>query len=83
MFVIKPQDKLVRLGDDALLQCKVDPQQDALLFWQISGSAKSILPGTKENNLSVDKMGNLHIGKWSRLYILLDISASYFLCVAA
>ena len=71
VFVIRPQDKLVRLGDDVLLQCKVDPQQESLLLWQISGSTKSFLPGTKQNNLSVDKMGNLHIGKWSRLYILL------------
>ena len=71
VLVIRPQDKVVRLGDDVVLQCKVDPQQDALLFWQISGTAKSFLPGTKEDNLSVDKMGNLHIGKWSRLYILL------------
>ena len=71
VFVIRPQDKLVRLGDDVLLQCKVDPQQESFLLWQISGSTKSFLPGTKQNNLSVDKMGNLHIGKWSRLYILL------------
>ena len=67
VFVIRPQDKLVRLGDDVLLQCKVDPQQEAQLFWQISGTSQSFLPGTKQDNLSVDKMGNLHIGKWSRL----------------
>ena len=67
VFVIRPQDKLVRPGDDVLLQCKVDPQQEALLFWQISGTSQSLLPGTKLDNLSVDKMGNLHIGKWSRL----------------
>ena len=72
VLVIRPQDKLVRPGDDVLLQCKVDPQQEALLFWQISGTSRSLLPGAKLDNMSVDKMGNLHIGKWSRLEILLD-----------
>ena len=63
VFIIRPQDKMVRLGDDIVMQCKIDPKQDAVLFWQVTGISKSLLPGTKQQNLSVDKMGNLHIGK--------------------
>ena len=67
MFIIRPQDKMVRVGDDVLMQCKIDPMQEAILLWQVSWTSKSFLPGTKERNLSVDKMGNLHIGMWSKL----------------
>ena len=67
VFVIKPQDKVVKLGDDVVMQCKIDPKQEAVVFWQFSGISSSLLPGSKQENLSVDKMGNLHIGKWSTL----------------
>ena len=63
VFIIKPQDKTVKVGEDVVFQCKIDPSQDAVLFWQVSGTSQSLLPGTKHENLSVDKLGNLHIGK--------------------
>ena len=72
VFIIRPQDKVVRVGEDVLMQCKIDPKQDAVLFWQVSGTSKPFLPGTKQQNLSVDKMGNLHIGMWSTLRFLFD-----------
>ena len=61
VFLVEPQDKIVKPGEKVSIECKVESIQQAVLFWQKDGISSPFLPGTKQQHISVDKSGNLLI----------------------
>ena len=63
VFLTKPQDKIVRPGENVFLECSIKSNQDqgTILFWQKNGISAPILPDTKQQHIFVEKTGNLVI----------------------
>eukprot|EP00090_Calanus_glacialis_P005360 TRINITY_DN14165_c0_g1_i1.p2 TRINITY_DN14165_c0_g1~~TRINITY_DN14165_c0_g1_i1.p2 ORF type:complete len:628 (-),score=93.63 TRINITY_DN14165_c0_g1_i1:3356-5239(-) len=61
VFLVEPQDKIVKPGEKVSIECKVESIQQAVLFWQKDGISTPFLPGTKQQHIFVDKSGNLLI----------------------
>ena len=61
VFLVEPQDKVVKPGVKTSIECGVEPTEQAILFWQKDGRSSPFLPGTKQQHISVDKAGNLLI----------------------
>ena len=62
VFSIRPVDKLVKLGESVVLQCRVDPRgAEVRLFWQRQGLPVTLGPGAKHRHMTVDRNGNLRL----------------------
>ena len=62
VFSIRPVDKVVRLGESVVLQCRAGAgDTEVRLFWQREGLPLSLSPGAKHRHISVDRSGNLRV----------------------
>ena len=62
VFSIRPMDKLVKLGESVVLQCRVEPMgAEVRLFWQRQGLPVTLGPGAKHRHMTVDRNGNLRL----------------------
>ena len=62
VFSIRPVDKVAKLGESVVLQCRVDSRgSEARLFWQRQGLPVTLGPGAKHRHMSVDRSGNLRL----------------------
>ena len=62
MFLVKPSDKKASAGSTVKLDCVAAGNPTPTLFWMKEGGSGVLLPGSKEERVSVAIEGTLKIG---------------------